>query len=58
VEIMRVPPARYHGQFLADYDEAASARRPEHYRQLHDLLRLWWRRAVAYSDPILTSMPG
>jgi hypothetical protein len=52
VEIMRVLPARYHGQFLADYDEvAAIARRPEHYRQLHDLLRLWRLRAVAYSDP-------
>ena len=52
VEIMRVLPARYHGQFLVEYDEAAaSARRPEHYRELHELLRLWRLRAVAYSDP-------
>jgi hypothetical protein len=35
VEILRVLPARYHGQFLADYDIAvAGARRPEQYRQL------------------------
>src|SRR6185437_4805744 len=52
VEIMRVLAARYHGQFLAEYDEAAaSARRPEHYHLLHDLLRLWRLRAIAYSDP-------
>jgi hypothetical protein len=29
----------------------AGARRPEHYRELHRLLRLWRLRAVAYSDP-------
>jgi hypothetical protein len=52
VEIMRVLPARYHEQFLADYDAAAaSARRPEQYRRLHQTLRLWRLRAVAYSDP-------
>ena len=29
----------------------AGARRPEQYRELHHLLRLWRLRAVAYSDP-------
>jgi hypothetical protein len=52
VEILAVLPARWHGQFLADYDAAlTSARRPEHYRQLRRTLRLWRLRAVAYSDP-------
>jgi Family of unknown function (DUF6247) len=52
MEIMRVLPARYHEQFLADYDAAAaSARRPDQYRQLHQTLRLWRLRAAAYSDP-------
>ena len=52
MEIMRVLPARYHDQFLADYDAAAaSARRPDQYRQLHQTLRLWRLRAAAYSDP-------
>ena len=52
MEIMRVLPARYHDQFLADYDAAAaSARRPDQYHELHQLLRLWRLRAAAYSDP-------
>jgi hypothetical protein len=52
MEIMGVLPARYHEQFLADYDAAAaSARRPGQYRQLHLTLRLWRRRAAAFSDP-------
>jgi Family of unknown function (DUF6247) len=52
VEILQVLPAGYHEQFLADYDLAvADARRPEQYRELHHLLRLWRLRAVAYSDP-------
>lgn len=52
VEILSVLPAKYHQQFLAEYDSAAvSARRPEEYRQLHHLLRLWRLRAAAYSDP-------
>jgi hypothetical protein len=29
----------------------ANARRPEHYRELHHLLRLWRLRAAAYADP-------
>ena len=52
MEIMRVLPARYHDQFLADYDAAAaSARRPDQYHELHQMLRLWRLRAAAYSGP-------
>jgi hypothetical protein len=52
VEILRALPTRYHGQFLADYDAAvAGARRPEQYRRLRYVLRLWRLRAAAYSDP-------
>ena len=52
VEIMRVLPNRSHEQFLAEYDAAVTgARRPEHYRELHQLLRLWRLRAVTYADP-------
>lgn len=52
VEILRVLPGGFHGQFLAEYDAAvADARRPEQYRELHHLLRLWRLRAVAYADP-------
>ena len=49
VAALRVLPARFHKQFLAEYDAAiAGARRPEEYRQLQHLLRL---SAVAFSDP-------
>jgi hypothetical protein len=52
VEIMHVLPAQYHEQFLAEYEAAAEgARRPEHYKQLHELLRRWRLAAVAWSDP-------
>jgi len=52
VEILRVLPSQFHEQFLAEYDAAiANARRPEHYHELHHLLRLWRLRAAAYSDP-------
>ena len=52
VEILRVLPSGFHEQFLAEYDAAVTgARRPEHYRELHHLLRLWRLRAAAYSDP-------
>jgi Family of unknown function (DUF6247) len=53
VEILRILPARFHDQFLAEYYDAASeaARQVGGYRQLHDLLRLWRLSAVAYSDP-------
>jgi hypothetical protein len=52
VEILRILPSRFHDQFLAGYDAAVTgARRPEHYHELHHLLRLWRLRAVAYSAP-------
>lgn len=52
VEILRDLPTRFHEQFLADYDAAvAGARRPDQYRHLHHVLRLWRLRAAAYSDP-------
>jgi len=52
VEILRVLPGQFHEQFLAEYDAAAAnARSPEHYHELHRLLRLWRLRAAAYSDP-------
>ena len=42
----------YHAQFLAEYTAAVEgARRPEQFRQLQELLRLWRLRAVAYSGP-------
>lgn len=51
-EILRVLPAEHHEQFLAEYQAAVDgARRPEQFRHLHDLLRLWRLRAIAYSDP-------
>ena len=52
VEILRALPARFHEQFLAEYEAAvAYARRPEEYRQLHRLLRLWRLSAATFSDP-------
>src|SRR5215470_17556677 len=52
VEILSILPSQFHGQFLAEYDTAVTgARRPERYRHLHHLLRLWRLRAAAYSDP-------
>jgi Family of unknown function (DUF6247) len=52
VEILRILPSQFHDQFLAEYDAAVTgARRPEHYHELHHVLRLWRLRAAAYSDP-------
>jgi hypothetical protein len=52
VEILRVLPERFHEQFRAEYAAAAdAARRPEGYRPLHELLRLWRLTAAAYSAP-------
>ena len=52
VEILRVLPERFREQFLNEYAVAAeAARRPEGYRALHDLLRLWRLTAAAYSEP-------
>lgn len=51
-EILRVLPDRYHDEFLAEYTAAVdTARRPQHYRELRQLLWLWRLRAVAYADP-------
>ena len=51
-EIVRTLPVDYHAAFLAEYNQALeTARRPEQYRELTALLRLWRLRAVAYSDP-------
>lgn len=52
VEILRVLPGRFREQFLAEYETAVeAARRVEQYRQLHELLRLWRLRAIAFSGP-------
>jgi hypothetical protein len=52
VEILTVLPEGYHAQFLAEYAAAVEqARRPEQFRELQELLRLWRLRAVAYSSP-------
>jgi len=51
-EILAVLPARYHQQFLTDYETAVtSARQPGEYRKLRHALRLWRLRALACSDP-------
>jgi Family of unknown function (DUF6247) len=52
VQILRVLPEAFHRQFLAEYRAAVEAARDvAAYRQLHDLLRMWRLRAVAYADP-------
>lgn len=52
IEILRVLPEQFHERFLAEYGAAVErARHPEQFRELHDLLRLWRLRALAYSDP-------
>lgn len=53
VEILRVLPARFRHQFLAEYYEAAAeaARQVDGYRQLHGLLRRWRLSAAAFSAP-------
>ena len=51
-ELLRLLPERYHAQFLGEYVHAIEqARRPEQYRMLQELLRLWRLRALAYGDP-------
>ena len=48
VEILGVLPEGYHSQFLAEYTAAVEgALRPEQFRQLQELLRMWRLRAVA-----------
>ncbi|HEY6297787.1 MAG TPA: DUF6247 family protein [Streptosporangiaceae bacterium] len=52
VETLRVLPEQFREQFLNEYALAAeAARRPEGYRALHDLLRLWRLTAAACSEP-------
>jgi hypothetical protein len=52
VEILDALPEEHRGQFRAEYAAAVDgARRPEQFRQLHDMLRIWRLRAVAYSSP-------
>lgn len=51
-EILRLLPAKWHQQFLAEYrgalDTAHDVRR---FQELRDVLHLWRLRAVSYSDP-------
>jgi uncharacterized protein DUF6247 len=52
VEVLRALPEEHHAQFRAEYAAAVNeARRPEQFRQLQELLRLWRLRAVAYASP-------
>jgi hypothetical protein len=52
VEILDALPEEHRGQFRAEYAAAVDgARRPEQFRELHAMLRLWRLRAVAYSSP-------
>jgi hypothetical protein len=52
VEILHALPREYHAQFRAEYSAAVEgARRPEQFRQLQEMLRLWRLRAAAYSSP-------
>jgi Family of unknown function (DUF6247) len=49
VEILSLLPEGYHARFLAEYTVAVEgALRPEQFRQLQELLRMWRPRAVAY----------
>jgi hypothetical protein len=50
VEILGLLPEGYHAQFLAEYTVVVQgALRPEQFRRLRELLRMWRLRAVAYS---------
>lgn len=51
-EILRLLPEHHHAPFRREYSIAIEqARRPEQYRMLQELLRLWRLRAVAYGEP-------
>lgn len=51
-EILRLLPARWHEQFLAEYRAALDAAHEVwRWQQLSDLLHRWHLRALAYSDP-------
>lgn len=50
--ILKTLPEKWRAQFLAEYEAAVdAARRPERYRQLHELLHVWWLKSIALSDP-------
>jgi hypothetical protein len=52
IEILLVLPREHHAQFRAEYTAAVdSARRPEHFHQLQQMLRMWRLRAIAYASP-------
>jgi hypothetical protein len=54
VEILRVLPERFREQFFNEYAVAAeAARRPEGYRALHDLLRVWRLTAAPTPSRVL-----
>lgn len=51
-EILRLLPAKWHEQFLAEYHGALDAAHEVwRFQQLREVLHLWRLRAVAYSDP-------
>jgi hypothetical protein len=51
-EILRLLPAKWHEQFLAEYHGALDAAHEVwRFQQLREVLRMWRLRAVAYSDP-------
>jgi hypothetical protein len=50
--ILQALPEEFRPRFLAEYEAAVeAARQPERFRQLHELLHVWWLRSVAYADP-------
>jgi Family of unknown function (DUF6247) len=52
VEILLALPREHHAQFRTEYAAAVdSARHPEQFHQLQELLRTWRLRAIAYSSP-------
>ncbi len=52
VMILTALPEELRAHFRTEYTAAVdSARRPEEYRQLQDLLHLWRLRATAYASP-------
>lgn len=51
-EILHALPQSLHGQFLDEYERALeSAREPQRYAALRDLLRFWRLHALALAEP-------
>lgn len=51
VEILLALPREYHAEFRTEYGAAVdSARHPEQFHQLQEMLRIWRLRAIAYSS--------